>query len=108
LTHDIEARQYTLESMSRQKTGSLVQLPESMEQQVKELQLEFQLLKDGADGRRRYLAQVVADQEALHETLTKVMAWVEEKEKLFDGSQSLPLGSADVKKKLDDSKVSFY
>jgi hypothetical protein len=93
--------------MNRPKAGSLVQLPESMEQQVKELQLEFELLKASADGQQRYLAQVVADQEALHETLAKVTAWVEEKEKLFDGCPSLPLFSTDVKKKLDENKVSF-
>jgi hypothetical protein len=105
LVHDIEAQQYKLELIDQQRGDAPLELSDNLGQQLKDLELEFNSLRDDTVARCRQLEQVVAHLTGLQSALMKAVSWIEDHERLRAGRQDLPLLSADVKKTLNELEV---
>jgi len=102
---DVDARECQLKSIT-EKVQVLV-VPNRLQQQLSELQLEFEHIKSNGDAITRRLTQCFADRQALHDSVQTAKLWLEGKELEMKAGKTLPFMSVDAMMKLEDSKVAL-
>ena len=105
LMNDVNAREDQLKSVTEKVQVS--EVPNSLRQQLTELQCEFERLKSNGETVTRQLTLSFADRQALHNSLHTAKMCIDEKELELRAGKTLPLASEDAKKKLEDIKVAF-
>lgn len=103
LMNDVDSRKHELKSAVEKTRTSFV--PDCLQQQVNTLQCDWECLKSQGDGITQQLTQSLGDRQALHNSVSSAKLWIEEKKQQLGAGKTLPLASADVKKRLKDCKV---
>jgi len=103
--NDVDAKQCQLKSVLEKM--QVYDMPHSLQQQLNELQCEFEHLKSLGETTTQQLTLSFADSQALHNSLHTAMLWIDGKELELRAGNTLPLTSVDAKKKLEDSKVAL-
>jgi len=100
---DVDTQEYRLKSIVEKVQVSEVR--DSLRQQLSELQCKFERLKSRGETVTQQLTLLIADRQALHDSLCNAKLWIDRKELELRTGKTLPLTSVDAKKKLEDSKV---
>ena len=102
---DVDERVNQLKSVIEK--AQVVEVPDSLRQQLSELRLEYERLKSHGDAITAQLTESLAERQPLLDSLLTAKLWIEGKELEIQAGKTLPLMSVDAQKALEDGKVAL-